>query len=150
MRQEGLWDYSRCRWLCSKVHISCKKAQLGMLKTSWKTRSYTRLLHWSLCGKKNSDGVQQCELLILQAFPNQRGHKQLWQGPHARLTCRLTPLSLQMKQGSKNFWADVPEVALQNPHALGKDVPRFGKCCAGCPWVRNSCTQSWDSWVWQH
>lgn len=84
VRQEGLRDYSRCRWLCSKVHISCKKAQLGMLKTSWKTRSYTRLLHQSLCCKKKSDGVQQCELLILWVFPNQRRYKVLCQGPHAR------------------------------------------------------------------
>lgn len=43
-RQEGRRDYSRCRWLCSKVHISCKKAQLGMLKTSWKSR-----LMFALC-----------------------------------------------------------------------------------------------------
>lgn len=91
VRQEGPWDYSRCRWLCSKVHISCKKAQLGTLKTSWKTRSYTRPLHWSLCCKKKSKGVQQWELLILQV------HKVLCLGPHARLACGLTPLSLQMK-----------------------------------------------------
>lgn len=93
-RQEGHWDYSRCRWLCSKMHISCKKAQLGMLKTSWKTRSYTRLLHWSLCCKNKSGGVQQRELLIPQGFPNRGWQEVLCWGPCARLMCGLTALSL--------------------------------------------------------
>lgn len=39
-----------------------------------------------LCCKKKSEGVQHCELLILKVFPNQRGHKVLCQGPHARLS----------------------------------------------------------------
>jgi len=36
--QEGHQDHRWRGWLGSKVHISCKSTQLGMLKTSWKTR----------------------------------------------------------------------------------------------------------------
>ena len=144
-RQEGCWDYSRCRWLCSKVHISCKKAQLGMLKTSWKTR-----LMFALCSgvlqkasslepalqKWSQEEFSNASCWSHRAFQTGEGRRCFVRDPVQDLcvgwlACPGLPLQTGMgcleKEQKSLAGMYEPELAVQKPVVLDQDVLRFGK-----------------------